>query len=223
MIIVDIDNTISDARWRNEYAERKEWDIYHSLSIHDKPINLHILEEDDSIFFLTGRPEKYRDITLKWMDKHLPKKTRYKVIMRPESDFASAPKFKASIASYFNKITFAWDDREDVLEAYRKLGIPCGNPNSKRAPASILEQGATTFNERNALYADNYLLFGGVMAALLPNGVQINSAENWNKFGLLIQCVSKLTRFCNSPDMTHRDSVHDLMVYAAMLESIIGD
>jgi hypothetical protein len=97
------------------------------------------------------------------------------------------------------------------------LGFPKG-----RAPDN-LDRGAATFRERNATYGDNYLRFGEVMAAVFPEGLAIDAGDvaGFNRLGVLIQCISKLTRYTqNFAAGGHLDSAHDLMVYAAMLEEL---
>lgn len=85
----------------------------------------------------------------------------------------------------------------------------------------ILKIAAETFRQRNALYGDNYHQFGVVMTAIFPDGVQPKSVEEWNRLGVLVQCVSKLTRYAQQwCSGGHRDSAHDLCVYAAMLEEL---
>lgn len=93
-----------------------------------------------------------------------------------------------------------------------------------RAP-DHLERGAATFRERNALYGDNYLEFGKAMDACFPKGLQIVSGdvESYNRLGIFVQCLAKLTRYGqNLVEGGHKDSAHDLMVYAAMLEEVTG-
>lgn len=97
--------------------------------------------------------------------------------------------------------------------------------SKKRAP-DCLESGAATFRQRNALYGDNYLSFGKVMAGLFPDGLQIAAGDidAFNRLGIYIQCVSKISRYAlNLPAGGHTDSAHDLMVYAAMLEEVTRD
>lgn len=86
--------------------------------------------------------------------------------------------------------------------------------------ADILAEMADTFRERNKVYGDNYKRVGAVMMALFPQGMSLTSAEDFNKWHLFELMVVKLTRFANS-GLTHQDSIHDLAVYAAMVESII--
>jgi len=86
--------------------------------------------------------------------------------------------------------------------------------------ADILAEMADTYRERNKVYGDNYKLVGDVMMALFPNGVKLETAEQFNIWHLFELIVVKITRFANS-DLQHEDSIHDLAVYAAMVESLI--
>ena len=85
----------------------------------------------------------------------------------------------------------------------------------------ILRECASTYEERNKMYGDNYKKFGAVMKAIFPEGVALYGVENFNRFGIFVQCVSKLTRYSESLNKGgHQDSAHDLSVYAAMLEEL---
>lgn len=93
----------------------------------------------------------------------------------------------------------------------------------KKAP-DHLESGAETYRERNKTYGDSYHKFGKVMHALFPDGLKIgepnfpnSSIIDWNRLGVLTQIISKLCRYSNDFDNPHRDSIHDIMVYASML------
>ena len=89
-----------------------------------------------------------------------------------------------------------------------------------KTAADILAEMADTYRERNKVYGDNYKRVGDVMMALFPEGVTINTKEQFNVWHLFELMVVKLTRFANS-GLTHEDSIHDLAVYAAMVESLI--
>lgn len=85
----------------------------------------------------------------------------------------------------------------------------------------ILESAAETFRERNKVYGDNYKNVGQVMKGLFPDGVTLLTEEDHNRFHLLFLDVVKLTRYCNNWEKGgHQDSIHDSIVYGAMLESI---
>lgn len=91
---------------------------------------------------------------------------------------------------------------------------------NKRAP-EILEEGAATYRQRNAIYGDNYLKFGHVMAAMFPEGLVMRGADEFNKLGVFIQVLSKVTRYAEQLEKGgHYDSALDLCVYAAMLAEL---
>jgi hypothetical protein len=96
-------------------------------------------------------------------------------------------------------------------------------PAPARAPsvATILEEAAATFRERNAVYGSNYKMVGPLMAVLFPNGVPPGLVVQ-HHFHLFELILVKLSRFAVS-GLTHLDSVHDLTVYGAMIESILRE
>ena len=101
----------------------------------------------------------------------------------------------------------------DIAEKIRKSGQP-------KHPIDCMEAALNTFRERNKTYGDNYLQHGEVMTALFPDGIKLNSVEDWNRFGVINMIVAKLTRYAQGWPKVHQDSVHDLGVYAFMLESL---
>lgn len=87
--------------------------------------------------------------------------------------------------------------------------------------ADVLQQMADTFRERNKVYGDNYKRVGEVMVALFPNGVTLDTPDAFNTWHLFELMIVKLTRFVVS-DLKHLDSIHDLAVYAAMVEAEVN-
>lgn len=88
----------------------------------------------------------------------------------------------------------------------------------------LLRACATTYEERNKLYGDNYKKFGRVMEAMFPNGLTLNTTQDFNRYGIFVQCASKLMRYAENLNKGgHQDSAHDLSVYAAMLEELTDD
>lgn len=85
----------------------------------------------------------------------------------------------------------------------------------------MLREAAATYEERNKLYGDNYKSFGIVMASLFPLGIRLLSVDDFNRFGVLVQVVSKLTRYAeNFGRGGHDDSLLDLAVYSQMLREL---
>ncbi len=87
--------------------------------------------------------------------------------------------------------------------------------------AEILRQAAQTFEDRHAVYGDNYKDFGPIMAAMFKDGLTLKTAEDWQQLGIFVQIMNKATRYANTLTKGgHQDSAHDGCVYFAMLEEM---
>lgn len=130
-VICDVDDTVASAFWREDLIGNG-WDEYHSQLHLDKPIEpvlemLRALERCNYVIVgCTARPEKWRKLTMEWMIKHdVPMHT---LLMRPEGDFRPARELKVDLVKDYFKtnldtVSLVLDDREDVVEAFRALGI----------------------------------------------------------------------------------------------------
>lgn len=90
-----------------------------------------------------------------------------------------------------------------------------------RTVVENLQAGAETFRQRASQYGPSHIIFGGVMDQMFPQGLEIKPGDTFSyiRLGLFVQIVSKLTRYAESLAAGgHKDSAHDIMVYAAMLE-----
>jgi len=151
-------------------------------------------------------------------------------------------------ADLWDAVLIAYDDRLDVLEAYAKNGSKDNVLLSKRRCVElseaqdweaiitdgsnlkgdvlpnvpdILEEMAATFRERNKVYGDSWEVTGNVMKALYPDGLpdpKMIHLPQWHMFEWMI---TKLARYAMS-GLTHKDSAHDIAVYAAMSECQIA-
>ncbi len=142
IILVDIDHTISDAFWRDDLIKRSrdsnDWEEYHSRGKDDKPLeDMKMLIEiiavgckehheapDLEVWGITARPEKWRKQSMDWFYKH--KIYLDNVLMRPENQFKPAPQIKIDLCKEHNildRILCIFDDREDVVSAFRELDI----------------------------------------------------------------------------------------------------
>ena len=79
-----------------------------------------------------------------------------------------------------------------------------------RDPIKCMQKALDTFRERNKVYGDNYHQHGRVMMALFKEGVNLQTIEDYNRFGIVNMMVAKLTRYCQGWPKPHEDSVHDL-------------
>lgn len=85
----------------------------------------------------------------------------------------------------------------------------------------LMEVAARTYKERNKVYGDSYKRHGSIMKALYPEGVTLETEQDFNRFGVMNMIVSKLCRYSNNFETGgHQDSIHDLGVYSFMLEEL---
>lgn len=91
-------------------------------------------------------------------------------------------------------------------------------PEQETVP-QIMRRAADTYEERNALYKDNYKRIGETLQAMFPHGIKPETPNDWNRFALCLMIVFKISRYCANPE-GHKDSAHDSSVYSAMLEEL---
>lgn len=247
MIVFDLDGCLSDDRFRRHHLTGQDFEAYHRLLENDLPMNEHVVDfacqQDVPIIIITARPEAYRAATNRWLRRWFPDLVAVDLYMRPLGENAPSPVLKARLlsaamgpSSYNRKVWMAFDDREDVLRAYRDVcGVASaalhklddtGNVPLPRSPggdraAQILNEMAATMEERNKVYKDNWRQVPELVKVLWPDGVpsELVSLPQWHLFELILV---KLTRFANA-DLQHPDSIHDTGVYSAIIESIIEE
>lgn len=83
-----------------------------------------------------------------------------------------------------------------------------------------LEKALATYRERNAQYKDSFSRWGPVFAALFPDGITVRTPDDWNRLTTLGHIVDKLVRYTTDFTNPHEDSIHDLGVYAFILQGI---
>lgn len=142
-IIVDLDGTLYNSTARNHLAQAGQWDDFHRASSTDKPnhdilqlVNLLSLHEKTIILAVTGRDDRYRNITIDWMRRN--EACIDFVLMRPEGDRRSDTVVKIELVQNWldefggyvfhlqkSDIAFALEDRDKMVDAWRSWGIPC--------------------------------------------------------------------------------------------------
>lgn len=126
----DLDHTLSDAAWRDPLLG--QWDDYNAAADADLPVPEVLLLVQTLVasgvwqgIAWTARPERWRGMTLGWLARH--DAPFEELLMRAEGDFRRAPEVKlgllASRPGGLEAISFALDDRVDVVEALRGAGI----------------------------------------------------------------------------------------------------
>jgi hypothetical protein len=135
MIILDLDNCISDDGWRMKFIKQGETDMdkkygmYHDLCLFDRPKNLEALPDTERIIILTSRPIRMMSDTEWWLRKH---NIKFSILMmRPETkEGVGSVELKRG---YMNRlrgvgiiqsnIIRAYDDRLDILKMYESFGV----------------------------------------------------------------------------------------------------
>jgi len=90
----------------------------------------------------------------------------------------------------------------------------------------MLRECAKTFEERAAVYGENYKEHGELLVALFDGQERFNfqDPKDWNRMVLSIHIVAKLKRYTNNWDKGgHEDSLLDLSVYSQMLRDVDHD
>jgi predicted kinase len=133
-IICDIDSTISAPGDRLNHIKNgnRNWNAFFDGIPNDEPIP-HTIELCNAmhtagvaVICLTGRPEKYRETTTAWLDKHMP--IYHSLYMRDDNDYQPGPKAKLAkikeIEALGFELLFALDDHDGIVKEFRAYGLP---------------------------------------------------------------------------------------------------
>jgi hypothetical protein len=130
--IVDLDRTITDDTWRYWLIDPSLPDTdpnkYYAYHLHcggDTVINRYIVDESPvDVFFLTARHEYVRKQTTDWLhNNHFKYKA---LIMRYDHNHVPSAQMKRQAVQslmHSYQIEKAYDDREDIINAYAELGV----------------------------------------------------------------------------------------------------
>lgn len=135
--IFDMDNCLSDDEHRIycidfEQEGDAKWDMYHSLAPLDLARNLDVINEQDDMVIFTARPEHFREQTQSWLTDNIPFGRIKHIYMRPQGNQMHSAELKLlmlnQLFSDYNltaeDIACAYDDRQDVVDAYINARIP---------------------------------------------------------------------------------------------------
>ena len=80
---------------------------------------------------------------------------------------------------------------------------------------------AELFDKKNMEYGSTYLKAGQIYEAIFPDGICLNSAQDFGRFAIFVLMMTKVNRYAqNFEKGGHEDSLDDLSVYAMMLKEI---
>jgi len=140
-VIFDIDGTLSDATHRQPLAQTRQWDAFHEKCLEDPVIApiadlMRWMAVRCTTILLTGRNERFRHLTVQWLEQAGLAGMYDKLLMRPDNDFSVDHDMKiAAIEKHFKSkdaaletVWFVVEDRDSVVEALRNYGFTVLQP-----------------------------------------------------------------------------------------------
>jgi len=132
LAVVDIDGVVADVRHRLRLVEQrpKRWEEFFARAAEDPPLEEGVtlvteLAAEHDIVWLTGRPERTRRLTERWLAKAgLPAGT---LLMRPDRDFRPARLTKREELRRLRRrrqIAVVVDDDPEVTATLAEDGFP---------------------------------------------------------------------------------------------------
>lgn len=132
LAIFDLDGTLVDVNSIRHYVEgkNKNFDLFHKESVNCPPnkkvlsLNKYLsMSQDIYIAILTGREEKYRELSEKWLQKN--KVSYHCLLMRQNNDFRSNVTIKNELFENFKSNYLPYLAIDDTLEL-RKIWMKVG-------------------------------------------------------------------------------------------------
>lgn len=134
-IIFDIDGTLADITHRLHHIKNgnKNWDAFHAECVNDKPVEPICMMArfhhtySYPIILVSGRSDIVRAETVAWLAKH---QIGYlQLLMRKHGDYRPddilKEEFLDKLLAEGHKILYTVDDRQRVVDMWRRRGITC--------------------------------------------------------------------------------------------------
>lgn len=135
IVICDLDGTLALGVHREHLIQRsvadRDWDGYFDLAHTDEPNwpvikTVEALNSIYDVWIVTGRIERTRAVTEDWLYKY---QVQYEqMIMRPTDNRVQDDELKIQMvkeAGIYDKILLVLEDRQRVVDAWRKEGFTC--------------------------------------------------------------------------------------------------
>jgi phosphoglycolate phosphatase-like HAD superfamily hydrolase len=135
-VLVDLDGTLADCTHRLHHirgGRRKNWDAFFAACHLDQPNEVVValvktLAKEHRLIFCSGRPEKTRPATEKWVAQHVGV-AKPRLYMRGDKDRRADDIVKRELLARIREDGFdpelAIDDRRRVVEMWRAEGLVC--------------------------------------------------------------------------------------------------
>ena len=129
--VFDLDGVCADVRHRLHLLQTrpKQWDEFFEMAADDSPLSAaqrltrQLTDDGALICFLSGRPERNRNLTTRWLQRHdFPQAPIY---LRPDWDRRPARLFKAEKLQSLGdptEIAMVYDDDSAVIAHLKALG-----------------------------------------------------------------------------------------------------
>lgn len=135
-VIFDIDGTLANITHRRAYVSKPkaDWEAFNALMQHDTPNHAVVslyktlwTSREYEMVLITGRTDNYREVTETWLMEHDIPFTLLQ--MRRHLDFRPDHLIKEEmlhlLLSEGRQILFVVDDRQQVVDMWRRNGIVC--------------------------------------------------------------------------------------------------
>jgi hypothetical protein len=84
-----------------------------------------------------------------------------------------------------------------------------------------LMEAAELYKSKNALYGNSYRKTGMLLEILFPDGIELKTSDDFNRFSVFTLLLGKIARYSNHWDNTDtEDTMTDLSVYAMMQKEL---
>jgi len=272
IVIFDLDGCVMDDAWRRGRIDmtlsgHDQFRHYHDGIIDDQALQIGYERLKDAVdnrlfvAFITARPLYTMDATVKsiYSNFELAEADDYILWMRPNESDQSSPDLKTELAHHVMaharhmgiQVVAAFDDRSDVCDAYRKLGIPTfqldhahcelkssfrncvlsptadGPVQKQPGPPSRQRDAGDVLREGLATFDSRRAQYGqthvknGDIMAILFPG---GITLNTSEDHQMFHAVGHMVGKLvrfASTGLKHEDSAHDLAVYSAQAVSLV--
>lgn len=139
LLLVDIDGVLADVTHRQHHlaGTRKNWNAFFAAADADPVIEAgaeavrQAADDGYPIVYLTGRPERLRQVTEGWLTRHDLPVSPGALQMRPHREWRPAADFKVHVVRTLasgRTVADMWDDDEAVVSALHAAGFPARVP-----------------------------------------------------------------------------------------------